>query len=105
MISTRKNAKLTAREREILRHVAIGCSNATVAERLCISTYTVRNHLSNIFDKLGARSRWHAVALVFGQRPLNEIFDVTDSQLVWSPAPEPAASPEGPVPVVWEKSA
>lgn len=61
-----KHPILTDREYEILKHVAGGCTNAEVAGRLGISTYTVRNHMANIFEKLDAESRFHAVELVFG---------------------------------------
>ena len=48
---------LTPREREIVRHVALGLRNAEVAERLSISEVTVKTHLNNIFQKLGLRGR------------------------------------------------
>jgi DNA-binding NarL/FixJ family response regulator len=48
---------LTPREREIVRHVALGLRNAEVAERLSISEVTVKTHLNNIFQKLGMRGR------------------------------------------------
>ena len=57
---------LTGREYQILQRVSTGASNIRVAEELGISSHTVRNHLVHIYQKLGARSRWHAVALVFG---------------------------------------
>ncbi|HLK11637.1 MAG TPA: response regulator transcription factor [Candidatus Binatia bacterium] len=50
-------ASLTRREREIVRHVALGLRNAEVAERLCISEVTVKTHLNNVFQKLGVRDR------------------------------------------------
>ncbi len=75
MISQPATAELTAREYEILQHVAIGRSNPDIAGQLGISSYTVRNHLSNIFEKLGAHSRWHAVTLVFHQERLSDILD------------------------------
>lgn len=49
--------RLTARESEIVRFVAIGMRNAEVAERLSVSENTVKTHLSNIFHKLGLRDR------------------------------------------------
>ena len=52
---------LTAREREILTHLTDGCANAQIAERLSISEKTVRNHITNVFDKLGVSSRTQAV--------------------------------------------
>lgn len=67
---------LTTRESELLHHVSMGLRNTEIAERMNISTYTVRNHLSNIFLKLGARSRTHAVALMIGRTqptPLAEV--------------------------------
>jgi pimeloyl-ACP methyl ester carboxylesterase/DNA-binding CsgD family transcriptional regulator len=56
-------AALTAREREVLALVTAGLANAEIAERLGISDKTVRNHVSNLFDKLGVWSR--AQAIVF----------------------------------------
>jgi DNA-binding NarL/FixJ family response regulator len=49
--------KLTAREREIVRHVALGMRNAEVAKQLSISEMTVKTHLNNVFQKLGVRDR------------------------------------------------
>lgn len=53
---------LTAREREVLQFVASGHDNGTIAVRLGISEKTVRNHLTRIFDKIGASTRAQAVA-------------------------------------------
>jgi DNA-binding NarL/FixJ family response regulator len=50
-------AALTRREREIVRHVAIGLRNAEVADRLHVTEGTVKTHLNNIFQKLGLRDR------------------------------------------------
>jgi DNA-binding NarL/FixJ family response regulator len=48
---------LTPREREIVRHVALGLRNAEVAKKLFISEDTVKTHLNNVFQKLGVRDR------------------------------------------------
>jgi len=48
---------LTEREREVVRLVGEGLSNKDIADRLCISSITVRHHLTNIFDKLGVSNR------------------------------------------------
>lgn len=48
---------LTRREREIVRHVALGLRNAEVAARLNVTEGTVKTHLNNIFQKLGVRDR------------------------------------------------
>ncbi|MFD6971557.1 LuxR C-terminal-related transcriptional regulator [Streptomyces sp. NPDC059949] len=53
---------LTAREREVLRHVAVGKSNRAVADDLFLSEKTVARHISNIFAKLGVSSRSAATA-------------------------------------------
>ena len=58
-------ASLSAREREILALMADGLGNAEIAERLSISEKTVRNHVSNVFDKLGVWTR--AQAIVFAR--------------------------------------
>jgi pimeloyl-ACP methyl ester carboxylesterase/DNA-binding CsgD family transcriptional regulator len=56
---------LSPREREILAGLTEGLANAEIAERLSLSEKTVRNHVSNIFDKLGVWSR--AQAIVFAR--------------------------------------
>jgi pimeloyl-ACP methyl ester carboxylesterase/DNA-binding CsgD family transcriptional regulator len=54
---------LSPREREVLALIKEGLGNAQIAERLSISEKTVRNHVSNLFDKLGVWTR--AQAIVF----------------------------------------
>ena len=56
-------ASLSTREREVLSLIVEGLSNAQMAARLGISEKTVRNHVSNLFDKLGVWTR--AQAMVF----------------------------------------
>ena len=58
-------AALSARERQVLALMGDGLGNADIAARLKISDKTVRNHASNIFDKLGVWSR--AQAIVFAR--------------------------------------
>ena len=52
---------LTPREREVLDLLAAGISNGQIAERLCISPKTVRNHVTHIFSKLDVERRAEAV--------------------------------------------
>jgi pimeloyl-ACP methyl ester carboxylesterase/DNA-binding CsgD family transcriptional regulator len=56
-------SSLSRREREVLALITEGLGNAEIAERLSISEKTVRNHVSNLFDKLGVWTR--AQAMVF----------------------------------------
>jgi pimeloyl-ACP methyl ester carboxylesterase/DNA-binding CsgD family transcriptional regulator len=58
-------ASLSEREREVLALIADGLNNTDIATRLDISEKTVRNHTSNLFDKLGVWSR--AQAIVFAR--------------------------------------
>jgi DNA-binding NarL/FixJ family response regulator len=53
---------LTARELEVLQHLAEGASTAQASEQLGISTATLRAHVQAILRKLGAHSRLEAVA-------------------------------------------
>jgi DNA-binding NarL/FixJ family response regulator len=53
--------ELTEREREILALLAQRLTNQEIAERLVLSTKTVRNHVSNIFSKLQVADRTHAI--------------------------------------------
>ena len=54
---------LTAREIDVLRHVAGGNRNRDIAERLAISEETVKVHVKHILEKLGASDRTGAVAI------------------------------------------
>src|SRR5262249_15550055 len=56
-------ADLTAREVEVLTHVASGLSNREIAEAIGRSPETVKAHLEGIFKKLEARDRAHAVTI------------------------------------------
>ncbi|MFB5083517.1 response regulator transcription factor, partial [Symbiobacterium thermophilum] len=49
------------RETEILRLIASGAANKEIAAALFISENTVKTHISNLFQKLGARDRTEAV--------------------------------------------
>jgi DNA-binding NarL/FixJ family response regulator len=53
----RERSLLSAREREIVALVAQGFKNKEMAEKMFISEQTVKNHLHNIFDKLGVSDR------------------------------------------------
>lgn len=54
---------LTSRELDVLRHIACGLSNKETAVALAIGEDTVKGHLRNIMDKLGANNRTHAVTI------------------------------------------
>ncbi len=56
---------LSEREREILRWLAAGKNGKEIADTLCISPVTVRNHIQHILEKLGAHSRLQALVIAF----------------------------------------
>ncbi|RSD21921.1 response regulator [Amycolatopsis eburnea] len=53
--------ELTTREREVLELIAAGHSNSVIANTLCLSPKTVRNHISNVFAKLHVTDRAGAI--------------------------------------------
>jgi len=54
---------LTEREIEVLKMVASGTPNKVIASELALAEPTVKSHLKNIFQKLGANDRTHAVTI------------------------------------------
>lgn len=58
---------LSKREHEILSLAASGLTDVQMAEALYVSAKTVKNHLHNLYAKLGARSRTEAVVIAVRQ--------------------------------------
>ena len=58
-----QNFALTAREKDILKLVALGKSNKDIAEDLVLSIHTVKNHLKNILHKMSVEDRTQAAIL------------------------------------------
>jgi DNA-binding CsgD family transcriptional regulator len=67
---SRESHGLTARELEVLRLVAAGQTNKSIAAELVLSERTVERHVSNIFAKLGVSSRAAATAFAYEHKLL-----------------------------------
>ncbi len=63
--SDRRLSHLTAREREVLVHLAHGRSNSEIAHSLHLSESTVKTHVARVLGKTGSRDRIHAVVLAY----------------------------------------
>ncbi|MEW2574208.1 response regulator transcription factor [Streptomyces sp. NPDC047070] len=59
---------LTGREREVMRLIAAGCTNAEIAAQLVVSPLTAKTHVSRIMAKLGARDRSQVVVMAYEYR-------------------------------------
>ena len=64
---------LTQRELEVLECLHDGLTNPKIAERLCITVYTVKAHLSKIFRKLGAKNRMDVLLILVGEKEISRI--------------------------------
>lgn len=70
--SRRDKPLLSDREREIVQLVAQGYRNREIGEKLFISEQTVKNHLHNIFDKLGVSDRLELALYALHHRIIEE---------------------------------
>jgi DNA-binding NarL/FixJ family response regulator len=61
--AARPNATLTPREREVFGLLAQGFTAMQIAEQLVLSPLTVRTHIQNAKDRLGARTRMEALTI------------------------------------------
>ncbi|MEW6184304.1 MAG: helix-turn-helix transcriptional regulator [Thermodesulfobacteriota bacterium] len=61
-----KEAGLSHREQEVAYLICKGLKNSEVADKLCISTYTVENHLRSIFAKFGVNRRTSLIPKMIG---------------------------------------
>jgi DNA-binding NarL/FixJ family response regulator len=78
--------RLTEREWEILRLLAKGLGNEEIGKALFISPATVRTHLRNAMDKLGASTRAQAVAIAFADGRVAGLGDSLDTDQPGAPA-------------------
>lgn len=59
-IITIKDAKVTKREKQILRQIKVGATNAAIAKELELSENTIKSHLYNVYKKIGVNNRLEA---------------------------------------------
>jgi DNA-binding CsgD family transcriptional regulator len=64
--------RLTGREVEVLRLIAAGRTNSQISEDLVLSERTVARHITNIYDKIGVRSRAEATSYAIRQRLMTD---------------------------------
>ncbi len=60
-VNTKEVAELTKREKQVLEQMASGRSNAVIAADFGLTEQTVRNYITNLYEKLGVHSRAEAV--------------------------------------------
>ena len=56
--------KVSAREKEVIELIIKGMNNNEIAEELCISVYTVKRHVNNIFKKLEVKNRFELLCRI-----------------------------------------
>ncbi|MBI4466988.1 MAG: response regulator transcription factor [Acidobacteria bacterium] len=67
-VSGQRDARLSSREMEVVRCVAMGLRNKEVADKLGVSEATVKNHLTSIYSKLGVSDRLELILYAIHNR-------------------------------------
>ena len=57
----KEHAKVSKRELEVLKYIAIGHTSEEIAKALYLSTHTVTTHRKNLISKLGAKNATHLI--------------------------------------------
>ena len=66
---------LSSREEEVVKLIVGGASTKQISQTLYITEYTVQNHLQNVFEKVGVRSRRALVKRLFFDNLYPTLFD------------------------------
>ncbi len=88
---------LSQREEDVVRLVSYGLSNREIASELGLSQHTVKNHLFNIFNRLGVSSRVEVVLYAMNNSSLSQSSPDQDPlhTIPWTPNPgRPYLAPE-----------
>ncbi len=74
-------ARMTKREREVIELIGNGLSNKEIAQKLCISTFTVKSHIHNIMEKFALHTRLEVASFSYSSAELKKILkDFTTSK-------------------------
>jgi amino acid adenylation domain-containing protein len=76
--SRRAIEALTPREKDVLRMITLGLTNAQIAERLDVTVHAVKFHLGHVYSKLGVANRTEAAVLFHDLAPNGDKPDVGD---------------------------
>lgn len=69
----KESVRMTKREREVILHLGEGMSNKEIAQKIHISTYTVKSHIHNIMEKLALHTRLEIANYSYTDETLNTI--------------------------------
>ncbi len=69
----KESVQMTKREREVILHLGEGMSNKEIAQKMHVSTYTVKSHIHNIMEKLALHTRLEIANYSYTDETLNTI--------------------------------
>lgn len=69
----KESVLMTKREREVILHLGEGMSNKEIAQKMHVSTYTVKSHIHNIMEKLALHTRLEIANYSYTDETLNTI--------------------------------